>query len=112
MGMLTASTISRALLTISREGEQPGIGEAESAMLAAAGDMHEGKAQPFDQTCLNAVVAARRNVTGRLGEHFLQGLTFFCCGGFHFFLPFGVLIVVILLCWATAGRPYIGVHRK
>jgi hypothetical protein len=70
MGMLTASTISPRFVDHFSKREQAGIGETQRTMLAASGDMHERKAEPFHQACLNAVIAARRNMACRFVEHF------------------------------------------
>src|ERR1044071_1399322 len=53
-------------------------------MLPTAGNVHNRKAEPFDETSLDAVVATWRDMALRFVEHLFQGLAFFCSGRFHF----------------------------
>ncbi len=93
------------------EREQAGVGKAERAMLAAAGNMDQWKAEPFDQPRLNAVIAARSEMTDRFLQHGAQGFAFFCCGKFHLVFSFPAIgLVVAHVRRATAGRPYVGMR--
>src|SRR5215813_3486940 len=76
------------------EREQPRIGEAQGAMLAAARNMHERKSKPFDQARLNAVIATRRDVTSRSLHHFAQCFSFVGCRRFHVTFPFSHLWIL------------------
>src|SRR5262249_21156318 len=74
--------------------EEPRIGEAQEAVLAAARNMHERKSKPFNQPRLNAVIATRRDVTSRSLQHFAQCFSFFGCCRFHITFPFSLLWIL------------------
>src|SRR5687767_11446959 len=80
--------------------EQSRVGKTEGAVLPAPGDMHEGKAEPFDQPGLDSIVAARSQMTDRFLQHGAQGFAFLCCVQFHF-LSFPICD----FCSSTLGRP-------
>src|SRR5215831_11910099 len=56
--------------------------------------MHKRKSKPFDQPRLNAVIAARRDVTSRSLHHFAQCFSFFGCCRFHTTFPFSLLCIL------------------
>ena len=91
--------------------EQAGVGETERTMLSAAGDMHERKAQPLDQPGLNAVVAARRQMAGRLLHHRLQVLCVFHLRS----LPCSFFLSCVLVCrfdsWPFSAHRRGRIHR-
>src|SRR5262245_12923738 len=75
-------------------------------MLAASRNMYERKSKPFDQPCLNAVIATRRDVTSRSLHHFAQGFSFFGCCRFHITFPF--LLLWILTQWLARSWHPVG----